>query len=281
MLDVALLLMLAQTQPPPPSQPRWSVAPSASLSRERFTFHIENPSRFDTPDNVPHFFEQTYDADNVWIGARMIHPLGRARGALEIALTPQRTRRADDFDTFFQPDGNIVVTGTTGGASVRSWRLSERLPVARRKTMTVDVEYAYRRHRARFHDGDGITTTTSPPSTSHRLVTTRETVVSELHEMNVLAEASGSRRRHRWDVMFGGAPVGLARLAVDLPDKYPGRTLVYYVNLSSLQAGIGYTRRFPAIDARVGFDAARTFSWRHSSSLTSRTLMLSLDIIPH
>src|SRR5262245_64089340 len=39
--------------------------------RDRFTYHFENPSSVDTPFLVPHFFEQTYNADNIWLVGRV------------------------------------------------------------------------------------------------------------------------------------------------------------------------------------------------------------------
>jgi hypothetical protein len=282
MFSAALVLIVAQAAPPPPAPapPRWGASILSEVTRERFTYHIENPSSYDTPELVPHFFEQTYDANNLWIGARVTHPLGRERGELEFALTPQRTRRADDFDTFFQPDGNIVVTGTTGGASVRSWRVSERFPFARWRAVAVDFEYSYRRHRARYHDGDGITTTTLPPSVTHRLVTTRETAVSELHEAGLFVRGRRAAGRRSLDAMLGVMPVGLGRLSVDLPDKYPGRILVFYASVSTLRGRAFYTLPAGRATVRVGVHAAKTLSWRNRAQLDSRTVSLSVDIIP-
>ena len=37
--------------------------------RDRFTYHFTDPSSFDTAVLVPHFFEQRYVADNVWVDA--------------------------------------------------------------------------------------------------------------------------------------------------------------------------------------------------------------------
>jgi hypothetical protein len=162
MLGAALAVLIAQAAPVQAQPKPWNVALISELSRESWKFHFDNDSSYDTAELVPHFFEQTYDTANVWLGVRLTHPAWENRGELALALTPQRTRRADDFDTFFQPGGNIVVTGTTGEASVRSWRISERVPIGRWHGAAIAFEYAYRRHRARYHEGDGITTTTEP-----------------------------------------------------------------------------------------------------------------------
>ena len=40
----------------------------------------------------------------------------------EFAVTRRRVTRGDDYDTFFQPTGDVVVAGTTGDVAMRSWR---------------------------------------------------------------------------------------------------------------------------------------------------------------
>jgi hypothetical protein len=280
MLGAALVLLVAQATSVQTPPNRWSVAVTSELSRESWTFRFENPSQYDTIELVPHFFEQTYDTANVWFGARLTHPASGGRGELAFAFTPQRTRRADDFDTFFQPDGNIVVTGTTGGASVRSLRISERLPVARWRATAIAFEYSYRRHRARFHDGDGITTTTLPPTVTHRLVTSRETTVSELHELKWSMAWMRATRSGQFEAAIDAAPIGLGRLTVDLPDKYPGRLLVFRAHVAGVDGRVSYTFVRPHLSWRVGLRAGKTVSWRSVSRLDARSVSLTLDMIP-
>ncbi len=279
MLAATLVCILAQTGAAQ-ADPRWTVAVISELSRESWTFHFENPSRYDTAELVPHFFEQKYDAGNIWMGARIGHPLWANRGEITLAFTPQRTRRADDFDTFFQPDGNVVVTGTTGGAAVRSWRIGERFTVARRRGLTLAFGYAYRRHRARYHDGDGITETTRPPSITHRLVTTRETTVSELHEpiwsLQVARRAGGGRI----DAAFDVTPLALGRLTVDLPDKYPGRLLVFNARVSTFGGRVGYAREQRGWTWRVGARAGRSVSWKAAEQLDARAISVEFGLMP-
>jgi hypothetical protein len=280
MLGTVLVLLIAQATPVPPAPGPWSVAVLSELSRESWKFHFVNPSNYDTVELVPHFFEQTYDTANVWLGAQLTHPVGDDRGQLAFALTPQRTRRADDFDTFFQPDGNIVVTGTTGGASLRSWRISERLPLGRWRGAAVAFEYSYRRHRARYHDGDGITTTTQPPSVTHRLVTTRETTIFELHELKWSFAWTRPMRRGQFDAAIDVTPVGLGRLTVDLPDKYPGRLLRFRARLSGVDGRVSYMLSQPRVAWRFGIRAGKTFSWTSEEQLDARGVSVTLDIIP-
>ena len=280
MLGAMFVLFIAQAPPVQPQAKSWSVGLTSELSRESWRFHFDNPSTYDTEELVPHFFEQTYDLDSVWLGARMAHPAGSYRGELAVLLTPQRTRRADDFDTFFQPDGNVVVTGTTGGASVRSWRIAERLQLGRWRGTDFTFEYAYHRHRARYHDGDGITTTTLPPSITHRLVTTRETTISELHELKWSVARERRAAGGTFDGAIGVVPVTFGRLTVDLPDKYPGRLLVFQSRVGAIDGRLGYNVIRPRLSWRIGVRAGSTFGWRSRALLDARAVALTLDVIP-
>src|SRR5438128_2972697 len=85
--------------------------------RDRFTYHFDNASSVDTPFLVPHFFEQRYVADNVWLAATARYVAG-IRWETTAGVTPPRTSTADDYDTFFDPDGSVVRVGTTGGMSI-------------------------------------------------------------------------------------------------------------------------------------------------------------------
>jgi hypothetical protein len=101
--------------------------------RDRFTYHFENPSSADTPFLVPHFFEQTYKADNIWLVGRASYTAAGIRWDSFGGFAPGRDSTGTDFDTFFNPDGTVIVSGTTGGISIGSWRVSQRAEIARRE----------------------------------------------------------------------------------------------------------------------------------------------------
>src|SRR5262245_43655640 len=131
--------------------PGWSAGFTIEPARESLRYRFDNPSSFNTQELVPHFFEQTYDTRNLWIGGRFTYALWGHTPETRASVTPEATRSADDFDTFFQPDGNVVVAGTTGNASIRSWQVSQRLTAERVRGADVGVLFTYRRDTARYH----------------------------------------------------------------------------------------------------------------------------------
>lgn len=259
MLAALLAAVLAQS----PVGLSAAVEPRVETLRYRFA----NPSSFNTTELVPHFFEQTYDTDNLWIGGRLTFPLLGHSAELSGALTPQITTQADDFDTFVNPGGNVIVSGTTGNASVRGWTVEQRVAVGSSPTLAYGIGYSYRRDSARYHDGTRIVTMTQPPSETRELVTTREFVTSQMHEVQLFA---------RWRpagatgvvLQAEGVPVALGRLAVDLPDKYPGRTLVFEANVSVVRAEASMTRSVGSVALTGGLRLTRSIPWRQSARVT-------------
>lgn len=254
--------------------PAWTASFSIELARESLRYRFDNPSSFNTAELVPHSFEQTYDTRNVWVGGRLTYPLFGRAAETRVAVTPQATRHADDFDTFFQPDGNVIVAGTTGNASIRSWQIAERIAADRLRGLDVGVILGYRRDTARYHEGIGIVTTTRPPTSERRSVTTREFVTSQLFEAGVFGERSGSKFSGSVDVIA----VGVGRLAVQLPDKYPGRTIVATGRYSSAIAEASYARRVGPAFARVGLRAGASLPWRRSSAMHLRRLSVFVAV---
>jgi len=210
--------------------------------RDRFSYHFTNPSSFDTPALVPHFFEQRYVADNLWADVTLRYLAG-VRWKTVVGVTPRRASTGDDYDTFFEPDGSVVVAGTTGGVSIRSFEASQHAEVGRAGPVRLFAGYRFRLDRSDF--ALGHKTVSRNGSLVEALdVTTRETTSSQIHEILFAATASrdvGSR----WDVSIGGelAPTTLARLVVRLPDKYPGRDLVFAANVLAGSARLTATRR--------------------------------------
>jgi hypothetical protein len=269
MLALVLAGMLAQT-------PASSIAITAEARAESLRYRIENPSSFDTPQLVPHFFEQTYDTGNLWLGARARYPLFRREAETAVSITPHVTAQADDFDTFFQPDGNLIVTGTTGNASLRAWQVSQRIVTGDARGFSFGVGYAYRRDSARFHDGVRITTMTSPPSERRELVTTREFVTSQVHQIDWFGRWSPPSSR--LTLAFEVSPLSFGRLVIDLPDKYPGRLIRFNARAAVFGAEAAFRWRIAATQVEVAARASRSLPYFAGAALHVRAAGLVLRV---
>lgn len=269
MLAVVLAGVLAQA---PQAAVAFTIAPRIESLRYRF----EHPSSFDTAQLVPHFFEQTYDTDNVWAGVRARYRLLALGAETHAAFTPQITAQADDLDTFFQPDGNVVVSGTLGNASLRAWEVSQRLVIGRTATLEYGVGYGYRRDTARFHEGTKVTRTTIPPSEVREIVTTRELVTSQVHEARWFARWSPER----WSAtaLVEASPFAVGRLAVELPDKYPGRTLVFSSRTAMLRGEVATHRAIRRMDLELAATAERSFSYSGTARMRLQGVSLVLRL---
>lgn len=91
-------------------------------------------------------------------------PAGSRLLETEAAATPQRSTRGDDYDTFFEPSGNVVIVGTTGGVSMRSWRVQQMIVLGKKAGADWLIGYQYRQDRSEFHPGLKSTRHTQPPS---------------------------------------------------------------------------------------------------------------------
>jgi hypothetical protein len=205
---------------------------SIETTRDRCHYRFEHPSSFGTADLVPHEFTQTYWGDNQWaLLSLRLASLAQGRPRMfdtEIAVTAPKTTRGDDYDTFFQPSGDVVVAGTTGDVSMQSWRARQLIGVGGGPlNIAWSVGYQYRRDRSIFGPGDKTVTHTQPASPERSVITTRETTVSQVY--GVVIRASRRWAGSAWNVELAVdvSPVTRARLLTRLPDKYPGVDIVF------------------------------------------------------
>jgi hypothetical protein len=238
-----------------------------TLEAERlhFVYHFDNPSSFDTAALVPHSFEQEYRVDTLWLLGEAHYMAGVPWHTIG-GVTPPRDGTADDHDTFFNPDGSIVVSGTTGGARMRAFRVSQDAQVARAGAVAIAVGYRFRLDRADFGVGHK-TVTRNGLVTEAFDVTTREMTSSQLHEF--LISASTTRRVvGRWVLLLDGdaSPMTVARLTVQLPDKYPGQDLVFVARALAANARIRAVR-LGAIPLEIVLDAGEIWSYSSESSI--------------
>ena len=271
---VASVGVLAMSQVPaaaqepdatPEDRPKIALWMRYEFRRDRFRYRFENPSSFDTTFTVPHYFTQSYRADNQWVFAGARYPVFDSVAETEFGLTPERVTVGDDYDTFFQPDGNIVVYGTTADVSLRSYRFSQRLESRTVRGWTARLGYTYQRDRSVFHPSFSTTMQSSPPSCSSFWNPARETTISEVHEIQVGAARRFALSR-AWTIraLADLAPVRLAKLTTILPDKYPGEDLVF------LSKGVSLTPRFSALwlRGRWAADLSLTYSatWNYGKA---------------
>jgi hypothetical protein len=239
--------------------------------RDRFTYHFDNPSTFDTAQPVPHFFEQRYVADNIWLTGSVQYLAG-VRWETSAGITPERSSTGDDYDTFFDPDGTVIVSGTTGPIAIRSFRFSQRADLARIGAATLVAGYRFRLDRSTFGLGHQ-TVTRGGALASATDVTTREMTSSQTHEVFVGA----TWRRGLtpgWTLSLAGdaAPTTLGRLLVQLPDKYPGQDLIFVATVAAANGRIALARHLDQWIVELSADAGTTWSYRSTASLSRNSL---------
>ena len=245
--------------------------------RDRFTYHFDNPSTFDTPQTVPHFFEQRYVADNIWLTGSAQYVAG-VRWETSAGITPERTSTGDDYDTFFDPDGTIIVSGTTGPIAIRSFRFSQRADLARIGPATLVAGYRFRLDQSDFGIGHQ-TVTRNGVLTSATDVTTREMTSSQMHE--VFVGATWLRDlTPGWTLSLNGeaAPTTIGRLLVQLPDKYPGQDLIFVATVAAASGRIALARHLDRWIVGLSADAGTTRSYRSTASLSRNTLGARISV---
>ncbi|MEQ1730802.1 MAG: hypothetical protein ABL982_20730 [Vicinamibacterales bacterium] len=89
------------------------------------------------------------------------------------AATAGRRATATDYDTFFNPDGAVWVSGTTGEARMHSVRLAQAVDLGRIGPVALTGGYSLRIDLADFLEGDR-TDARNGVVVSKRVVTTRE-----------------------------------------------------------------------------------------------------------
>ena len=193
---------------------------------DRSHWHFDSPSSYDTTVLVPHFFEQDYTLDNLWLTAEASYRAG-VDWHSSIGATPVRRATATDYDTFFNPDDVVWVSGTTGQAKVHSFRLSQAVDLGRIAGIRLTGGYRLRVDLADFLEGDR-TDARNGVVVARRVVTTREYTSGQTHELFIEGMHT-SDLSSNWQLRVSGeaSPAAVHRLAIQLPDKYPGRTLVY------------------------------------------------------
>jgi hypothetical protein len=298
--DVLLVVLLLAGAHPPPlaavaataraaaptaSQPRpglrterASAEVGVEIRRDRYDCRFENPSKMGTVELVPHFFEQRHVADNAWLVGRVRFGAAGLLWETEVGLTASAGGQASDYDTFYQPGGNVTVHGTSAGTATRSWQATQHIGLGSWRGTHLRVGYSYRRDRAVFHPSESTTRQTMPPSITSAWSADRETTVAEMHQVRFGAERGlVVARRWRARAMVDVAPTTLARLSTLLPDKY-AEPAVFTAKGLSLNAGLRLATRVGAMDVAASVNYDRTWSYSGKNGFHRGGIGVSLQI---
>lgn len=251
------------------------VAVGASFSRDRVLWHFENPSSYDTAELVPHFFEQRYHLDQAWFTARAAYRAG-VDWQTVVAATPLASRPATDYDTFFNPGGVTWVSGTSGDARVHGFVFSQALDLGRAAGVRLTGGYRLRVDRANFLAGER-TDTRNGVLVLRTVVTTREFTTGQQHDIFVAASHEWPVTP-RWTARLEGeaSPASIDRLAIELPDKYPGRTLVYRTTTAVAAGRLAVSGGHA--DWPLTLELAGSRSWNYSSTQWVRRSALGVGL---
>jgi len=279
MFFLLLLTMVGTSRhasPPAVYSPGAGLTFSIEQRHERYWYHFDNDSAFDTTALVPHYFEQHYDSARTWLLVSATYRLGEAAASTEIGFSPEITTFGSDIDTFLQPSGDVVTAGTRGDVFLRSFSISERLGLVTWRGWDTGVALGYRRSRARFAPGDRIITHSQPASETREFTTARETTVSRVIESGFttsgrFAMPGGWRLTVRADLL----PLTRAKLSVSLPDKYPGEDLSAEARALGANARVALERR-GRVNVGAAFDAGGAWSYRKTQSYGRRNFAFAV-----
>jgi hypothetical protein len=269
---LALLLVLGAVRPACAQ-----VQAGVEVARDRLQWQFDAPSSYDTTELVPHFFEQAYTLDNLWLVGS-----ARYRAGLDfetaIGVTPVRSAQATDYDTFFNPGGVVWVAGTTGDARVHGIRFSQALDLGRSGPVAMSGGYRFRLDLADFLEGDR-TDTRNGVEVSRAVVATREHTSAQFHELFI--SASHARAvSGPWELILAAdvAPAAVNRLAIQLPDKYPGQTLVYQTTNLMAQASVDFERQGTTWATVLSIAVGRSWNYSRTQQADRRSLSVSVSV---
>ena len=271
----------AQTATPSdstPPGPGSAVSVRYEIHRDRLRYRFENPSSFDTGFLVPHEFTQGYVADNQWLVVSARFPFRGDRLEMEFGFTPETTTSGDDFDTFFNPDGDVILSGYEADVSMRSLRFAL-WSYADRWTFQFRAGYTFRRDRAHFHPvTERLLRHSNPPSESRTLIDLQETTISQVHDF-AFGVAKRASLGSAWALVAGAdASPTLARLTTILPLKYPGSAILFQAPVVALTGRVELVWlrwRWPVV---FMLNHGRTWSYRSSAQFSRDTLQFAVQL---
>jgi hypothetical protein len=161
---------------------------------------------------------------------------------------------------------------------VHSFRVAQAVEIGRRGPVSFSGGYRLRLDLADFLEGDR-TDTRNGVLVSRSVVTTREYTNAQTHEIFVGAEAArpvGSR----WQLRVAGeiAPTAVNRLAIQLPDKYPGHTLVYRTTTGTGSGRIELVRAEGGWPIGIAVSATRSWKYDADQWMSRRSIALEVAL---
>lgn len=258
------------------AEPTSSIAAGYEIHRDRLRYEFANPSSIDTPFLVPHTFAQTYTADNQWLVLSARYRAFGERLESEFGVTPVIITAASDIDTFHNPGGDVVTSGTSGEARSRAFRFAQWSDAAL-FGLRLRAGYRYRRDWYDFLPADVVVRHTNPPAETRRFTTDREYTTSQVH--NLLVDVTRPIEiSPRWTLIAGAAlsPIVFARLTTRLPDKYP-EALVADARSIEVEARLQLVResRWPVL---LGVEWGKGWSYKASRRFDRDALQVSMKV---
>ncbi|MGQ0737253.1 MAG: hypothetical protein ACT4QD_26850 [Acidobacteriota bacterium] len=277
---VLLLSYLVRAPLPQPGAQTddWLVVSTRVEQRaERFDYHIENPSNVEPGPLVPHFFEQHYDSGSTWVAVRADYRLFGSGASTEVGITPSITTPGSDIDTFFQPSGETITSGTRGHVRLRSFSIRHQLAFAEWRGWTFDAAMGYRRAAMDFLPSDRIVTRSQPASETREPVPGHEDTWSNVLAWGVTAaRPMDLGKQWRLSVELEALPLTRARLSVSLPDKYPGEIIRADAFGFGARTRLAAERRTGRL--RAGAAATLGGVWGYRSSVRYREARVGGDL---
>jgi len=240
---------------------------------ERFGYDIANPSTFEPGPLVPHRIEQRYRVEGPEVGVRADYRMrGMAMTSLVGLLAPI-TSPGSDVDTFFQPSGDVVTSGTRGRVRLWTLRLDHRIDMIRWRDWRVGVRIGYRRSTMDFLPSDRIVTHTKPPSEVREPVGGDETTWSHVIASGLTATLPPVAAS-RWQLRAGieVTPITRARLVIALPLKFPGQRIRQDTFGGGLGGWLDIERPVGPVTVGAGLRVGRVWSYGRSARYFERQL---------
>jgi len=251
---------LQSPAPPPAIVLTVAVAPRV----DQYSFHFENPSNIDPGPLVPHFFEQRYDASQVWVCSAIEYRAFGADARTDVEFAPAREADGSDIDTFLPPDGRVITSGTRGRVRLWSLGLRQRFLLTEWRGWALGVTIGYRRSAADFLPSDRIVTRSRPSSETREPVPGHENTAARTIDSGVTARRMTTVGGWSLVSTIDVLPLARARLSVELPDKYPGETIAGEVLGFSTRGSVRFEPATAATSTEPG-------TWRSPPSPRSCT----------